>query len=158
MPPPHSVKYLWLPHTLLGDQIDDSSSQHNHLGCAKPNLDPSHWRDLFHLIHTLPPLQSNVQDGEGPYAWVLLTWLWLVYCDCLLLVKHLDCCSNFLFCYKWYSEKHFGCSFKKLICIKYEPNMETCKNREMRKTSHVHPTISILIYFLQAHVWMCVYI
>ena len=65
MPPPHSVKYLWLPHTLFGEQIDDSSSQHNHLGCAKPNLDLSRWRDLFHLIHTLPPLQSNVQDGEG---------------------------------------------------------------------------------------------
>lgn len=53
------------PHTLLGEQIDDSCTQHNHLGCARHSLYQSHWHDLFLLIQRLPSLQSNVQDGEG---------------------------------------------------------------------------------------------
>lgn len=53
------------PHTLLGEQIDDSSAQHNHLGCAKPSVHQSHWHHLFHRIQRLPSLQRNIQDGEG---------------------------------------------------------------------------------------------
>lgn len=53
------------PHTLLGEQIDDSSTQHNHLGCASHSLNQSCWRDLFHLIQRLLPPQSKGQDGEG---------------------------------------------------------------------------------------------
>lgn len=62
--------FMTPPHTLLGEQIDDSSTQHNHLGCAKHSLHQSRWHDLFplHSEAASPSIQRPRWKGERRWS------------------------------------------------------------------------------------------